>query len=67
MPKGIPVAYVAKPENAALVAIRIFALTNPILKEQLEKYKQKMEKDVYKSAEKVKKITKKKDFNQLAV
>ena len=42
MPKGIPVAYVVKPENAALVAIRIFALTNPELKECLDKLKQKM-------------------------
>jgi 5-(carboxyamino)imidazole ribonucleotide mutase len=67
MPKGIPVAYIAKPENAALAAIRIFALTNSELKEQLKKYKQKMEKDVYKNAEEVKKITQKRDVNKLAV
>jgi len=67
MPKGIPVAYVAKPENAALVAIRIFALTNPELKEQLDKFKQKMAKTVYEGAEEVKKITEKKDVNRLAV
>jgi 5-(carboxyamino)imidazole ribonucleotide mutase len=67
MPKGIPVAYVAKPENAALAAIRIFALTNPELKEQLNKLKQKMTKAVYDGAQEVKKITKKKDFNRLAV
>ena len=67
MPKGIPVAYVAKPENAALVAIRIFALTNPELKESLDKFKQKMEKAVYEGAEEVKKITEKKDVNRLAV
>ena len=67
MPKGIPVAYVAKPENAALAAIRIFALTNPELKEQLNKLKQKMTKAVYDGAQEVKKITKKKDVNRLAV
>jgi 5-(carboxyamino)imidazole ribonucleotide mutase len=67
MPKGIPVAYVAKPENAALVAVRIFALANPELREQLEKFKQKMAKEVYKGAEEVKKVTQKKDVNRLAV
>jgi 5-(carboxyamino)imidazole ribonucleotide mutase len=67
MPKGIPVAYVAKPENAALVAVRIFAISNPELKERLDKFKQKMAKAVYESAEEVKKLTQKKDVNRLAV
>ena len=59
MPKGIPVAYVAKPENAALVAVRILALSNPILQKNLKKYKQKMAKAVYEGAEEVKKTTEK--------
>jgi len=67
MPKGIPVAYVAKPENAALVAVRILAISNPELKERLDKFKQKMAKAVYESAEEVKKLTQKKDVNRLAV
>ena len=67
MPNGIPVAYVVKPENAALVAVRIFALANPELKERLDKFKQKMAKAVYDGAEEVKKITQKKDVNRLAV
>ena len=67
MPKGIPVAYVVKPENAALVAIRIFATSNPELKEQLDTFKQKMTKAVYKGAEEVQKVTQKKDVNRLAV
>jgi len=67
MPKGIPVAFVTKPENAALAAVRIFALSNPELKEQLDKFKQKMEKAVYDGAEEVKKVTDKKDVNRLAV
>ncbi|MCW4016107.1 MAG: AIR carboxylase family protein [Candidatus Bathyarchaeota archaeon] len=67
MPSGIPVAYVAKPENAALVAMRIFALNNPELKEKLDKFKQKMAKAVYDGAEEVKKVTEKKDVNKLAV
>ena len=67
MPKGIPVAYVVKPENAALVATRILAMFNPELKDQLDKFKQKMTKAVYESAEEVKKVTQKKDVNRLAV
>ena len=67
MPKGIPVAYVAKPENAALVAARIFAMSNPELKEKLDKLKQKMAKAVYDGAEEVEKVTQKKDVNRLAV
>ena len=67
MPRGIPVAYVVKPENAALVAIRIFALTNPELKECLDKFKEKMAKEVYQGAEEVKKLTQKKDINRLVV
>lgn len=67
MPKGIPVAYVVKPENAALIAIRIFALSNSELKGQLNKYKQKMAKAVYEGAEEVRKITRKKDVNRLTV
>jgi phosphoribosylcarboxyaminoimidazole (NCAIR) mutase len=67
MPKGIPVTFVAKPENAALAAVRIFALSNPELKEQLDKFKQKMEKAVYDGAKEVKKVTDKKDVNRLAV
>lgn len=54
MPKGIPVAYVAKPENAALVAARILALTNSTLNESLRRFKEKMEKSVYEGAKRIK-------------
>ncbi|UCC58916.1 MAG: AIR carboxylase family protein [Candidatus Bathyarchaeum sp.] len=57
MPRGIPVAYVSKPENAALAAVRILALSNPVLNESLDRFKQKMEKSVYEGAEEVKKIS----------
>jgi 5-(carboxyamino)imidazole ribonucleotide mutase len=67
MPKGIPVAYVVKPENAALVAVRIFSMTTPELKKCLTSYKKKMAKAVYDGAEEVKKVTQKKDINRLAV
>jgi 5-(carboxyamino)imidazole ribonucleotide mutase len=57
MPRGIPVAYVSKPENAALTAIRILALSNPALYKNLGKFKQKMEKTVYDGAKQVKKAS----------
>jgi 5-(carboxyamino)imidazole ribonucleotide mutase len=60
MPKGIPVAYISKPENAALAAVKILALSNSILYQNLGRFKQKMEESVYKGAEEVKKITEKK-------
>lgn len=39
MPKGVPVAFVAEPENAALVTARILAFSNPILKKAIEKHR----------------------------
>jgi len=56
-PKGIPVAYIPKPENAALAAVKILALSNHSLYESLGRFKQKIEKNVYEGAEEVKKIT----------
>jgi 5-(carboxyamino)imidazole ribonucleotide mutase len=67
MPKGIPVAYVVKPENAALAATRILAMSNPELKKCLKALKEKMAKAVYEGDEEVKKVTQKKDVNRLAV
>ena len=57
MPRGIPVAYVVKPGNAALAAVRILALSNPVLYESLGRFKQKMESSVYEGAEEVKKAS----------
>ena len=59
-PRGIPVAYIPKPENAALAAAKIFALSNHRLYESLRLYKQKTERSVYEGAEEVKKISKSK-------
>jgi phosphoribosylaminoimidazole carboxylase PurE protein len=67
MPNGIPVAYVVKPENAALLAIRIFALSNLDLKKCLDKFTKKMTKAVYDGEEEVKKFIQKKDVNRLSV
>jgi len=47
--------------------VRILAMSNPELKERLDKFKQKMAKAVYDGAEEVKKVTQKKDVNRLAV
>ena len=60
MPKGISVAYIPTPENAALAAVKILALSNHSLYESLRRYKRKMEINVYESAEEVKKISKSK-------
>jgi 5-(carboxyamino)imidazole ribonucleotide mutase len=57
MPRGIPVAYVSKPENAALTAVRILALSNPAFDESLARFREKMEKTVYDGAEEVKKAS----------
>lgn len=48
MPKGIPVATVAigNASNAALLAIQILALNDSLLSEKLEKYREKLKKDV---------------------
>jgi len=60
MPKGISVAYIPTPENAALAAVKILALSNHLLYESLRRYKRKMERNVYESAEEVKKVSKSK-------
>ena len=59
-PEGISVAFIPKPENAALAAVKILALSNNSLYESLRRYKQKIEKSVYEGAEEVKKLSKSK-------
>jgi len=41
-PKGVPVTFVLEPENAALAAVKIFALSNPSLKKAVQKYREKV-------------------------
>lgn len=55
-PKGVAVAYVPKPENAALAAVKILALSNHSLHEKIMCVKQRMEKNVYEDAEEIKKF-----------
>jgi 5-(carboxyamino)imidazole ribonucleotide mutase len=48
-PKGVAVALVSEPENAALTAVKILAISNSTLKKAVEKYKAKMREAVEKS------------------
>lgn len=56
MPSGIPVATVAVDgaENAGLLAVQILAVKYDFLKEKLKAHKKKMEQDVIKKDEKIK-------------
>lgn len=53
-PKGIPVLLVLKPENAALAAAKILALSNPILCKKIGQYRKKRQEEVIKFDEEVK-------------
>jgi len=57
-PKGVAVAYIPEPENAALAAVKILALSNRSLYRKISEYKEKMEKNVYEGAEEVRRISK---------
>ncbi len=45
-PRGVAVSLVFKPENAALAAVKILALSNPILYEKIEQFKRGIKKEV---------------------
>ncbi len=57
-PKGIAVAYIPKPENAALAAVKILALSSHSLHDEIEQFKQRMGKKVYEDADDIKKSSK---------
>jgi len=48
-PKGVAVALVPEPENAALAAVKILALSNSKLKRAVEKYRDKLKEAVAKA------------------
>jgi len=54
-PEGVPVLFVAKPENAALAAVKILALSNHSFHKEIKKYQEKKEEEVVKADKKVKK------------
>ena len=53
-PRGISVLYVAEPENAALAAIRILALSDSSLQKQIAGYQKKKREDVIKADKEIK-------------
>jgi 5-(carboxyamino)imidazole ribonucleotide mutase len=54
-PEGVPVSFVAKPENAALAAVKILALSNHSLHEEIKKYQQRKEAEVIEADKEIKK------------
>jgi len=48
-PKGVAVALVPEPENAALAAVKILALSNPSLKKVVQKHREKVRETVAKA------------------
>jgi len=54
-PRGVAVSYVAKPENATLMAVKILALSNPLLYREIERFMQKMKLKVTRADEALKK------------
>jgi len=48
-PKGVAVALVPEPENAALAAAEILALSNPLLKEVVQRHREKLKEAVAKA------------------
>jgi phosphoribosylaminoimidazole carboxylase PurE protein len=53
MPKGVAVTFVSNPENAALSAVKILALSNPKLRRNVIDFKQRMTEAVYEAAKEV--------------
>jgi len=53
-PKGVPVVFVAEPENAALAAARILAFSDSALKKAVENYRDKAREAVAKADQEVK-------------
>jgi 5-(carboxyamino)imidazole ribonucleotide mutase len=53
-PQGVPVLFVAEPENAALAAAKILALSNHTLYEKITTYQQKKKEEVIKTDKEIK-------------
>jgi 5-(carboxyamino)imidazole ribonucleotide mutase len=53
MPKGIAVAFISNPENAALAAVKILALSNLKVQKKVSEYRQRLERTIYKAAKEV--------------
>ena len=53
-PEGVPVLFVAKPENAALAAVKILALSNHSLHGEIKRYQRRKEAEVIESDKEIK-------------
>jgi 5-(carboxyamino)imidazole ribonucleotide mutase len=58
MPKGVAVTFVSSPENAALSAAKILALSSPRIREKLSAFRNRLEKAVYEAAKEVRETKK---------
>jgi len=54
-PEGVPVLFVAKPENAALAAVKILALSEHSLHAEIKKYQKKKEAEVVEADKEIQK------------
>jgi 5-(carboxyamino)imidazole ribonucleotide mutase len=54
-PEGVPVLFIAKPENAALAAVKILAFSNHLLHEEIKEYQQRKELEVVEADKEIKK------------
>lgn len=53
-PRGVAVSLVLRPENAALAAVKILALSNPSLYEKIDQHKRELKEEAIKADEEVK-------------
>jgi 5-(carboxyamino)imidazole ribonucleotide mutase len=53
-PKGVPVSLVLRPENAALAAIKILALSDSLLYKKIRQQKKRREEDIVKASNELK-------------
>jgi len=53
-PEGVPVLFVSEPENAALAAVKILALSNRSLYEKIASYQQKKKEEVIEADKEIK-------------
>ena len=53
-PQGVSVLFVSEPENAALAAVKILALSNSSLYKKIAKYQQKKKEEVIKADKEIK-------------
>jgi len=53
-PEGVPVVFVSEPENAALAAVKILALSNHLLHKKIALYQQKKKEEVIRADKEIK-------------